>query len=431
MDNNIHINRNTGRLYANPIMGTRNNNPEYFNENYKDRTIFKDNNNNYKNATQNNKINFDTPNNNVSFVYEDQYKNKPLIDNNLNEEIRSEYIDERDIIIDTIDRDLTAYPNIFNFRLKLGSTETTLGPSVHRSINYVKYIKLLRAIFPDNYYIAKNEFNSNNYSQTDLKSVIIEYLTTVWSTIYNSTSGEYFDDTYSTTIASGSSAYGVDTSYKIYIIHHYYDGTDFSVDFYLDSLYAGSTDTNSPDYQTVYSAVYNNPTSSIDSSVSNWLFYYYAQYADTKIEQGRYFQLHIDQLPKNNDLATNSSVSKSFALLFPGKEDTRGFNYLDGYETDKIFKFSNLGSFSNFSIQITDATGELLETNTNIWNSYLDNYSNSKKILNENTNTNSNFKYSFRSANKYIRHPLSWRQQATFIFNIGEVNIELNKKVYN
>ena len=138
MDNNIHINRNTGRLYANPIMGTRNNNPEYFNENYKDRTIFKDNNNNYKNATQNNKINFNTPNNNVSFVYEDQYKNKPLIDNNLNEEIRSEYIDERDIIIDTIDRDLTAYPNIFNFRLKLGSTETTLGPSVHRSINYVK-----------------------------------------------------------------------------------------------------------------------------------------------------------------------------------------------------------------------------------------------------------------------------------------------------
>ena len=150
-----------------------------------------------------------------------------------------------------------------------------------------------------------------------------------------------------------------------------------------------------------------------------------------KIYAHQDFQLHIDQLPKNNDLATNSSVSKSFALLFPGKEDTRGFNYLDGYETDKIFKFSNLGSFSNFSIQITDAAGELLETNTDIWNTNLDNYSNSKKILNENTNTNSNFKYSFRSANKYIRHPLSWRQQATFIFNIGEVNIELNKKVYN
>ena len=136
-------------------------------------------------------------------------------------------------------------------------------------------------------------------------------------------------------------------------------------------------------------------------------------------------------MPKNNDLSTAESITKSFCLLFPAKEDVRGFNALDGYETDKIFKFSNLGSFSTFSIKITDCVGDEIENNTDIWNSNLDNYYNSSKIENTNTNTSSYFKYSFRSPNKYIRHPLSWRQQAMFIFNIGEVSIDLNKKTFN
>mgnify|MGYP001319914578 CR=1 FL=1 len=424
---NIHLNRNTGSLYANPIRSDSydfKQNPSYLTDNYKQRCLFK--NDNYNKATQNNDVNFNNGNNFGQFQYENDFKNRPLIDNNLNEAIRLDYIDERDIIIDTINRDLNTYPNIFNFRLKLGSTETTVGPSIHRTINNVKYIKLQKAIFPDNYNIAKNDFNSNDNTHNDLKEVSLDYFNTIWATIYNSVSRENVDDYHTFQASSGN-------YYKIYIIDHYYNLEDdkFEMDFNIDSSYDGTTDSNIPDYQTVYSACYDNPTSSLDTNTSNWNFYYYKEYEDTQIQTGRYFQLHIDQLPKNNDLATADSVSKSFCLLIPGKEDVRGFNALDGFETDKIFKFSNLGSFNNFNIKITDCVGDTLETNTDIWNANLDNYSNSKKILNGNSMTKSYFKYSFRSPNKYIRHPLSWRQQAMFIFNIGEVNIDMNKKTFN
>ena len=424
--NDVHINRNTGNIYARPLRSDSydfKQNPSYLTDDYKKRCLFK--NENYNNVTQDNNINFKNDSNFGQFQYETDYNNRPLIDNNLNDAIRLDYINERDIIIDTLNRDLTAYPNIFNFRLKLGSTETTLGPSIYRTIENVKYIKLQKAIFPDNYYIVRNEFNSNDTDHTNLKTVILEYLDTVWSTIYNSTSRENVDDYYSTTVSSDS--------YKIYIIDHYYNSDDdkFEIDFNLDDSYDGTTDSNSPDYQTVYSAVYSSPTSSLDTSTANWTFYFYTHYIDTQIQVGRYFQLHIDQLPKNNDLSTAESITKSFCLLFPAKEDVRGFNALDGYETDKIFKFSNLGSFSTFSIKITDCVGDEIENNTDIWNSNLDNYYNSSKIENTNTNTSSYFKYSFRSPNKYIRHPLSWRQQAMFIFNIGEVSIDLNKKTFN
>ena len=424
--NNIHLDRNTGSLHANPIRSDSydfKQNPSYLTDNYKQRCLFK--NDNYTNVSQNNDVNFNNNNNFGQFQYESDYKNRPLIDNNLNEAIRLDYIDERDIIIDTINRDLNTYPNIFNFRLKLGSTETTVGPSVHRPLNNVKYIKLQKAIFPNNYFIAKNDFNSNDTIHNDLKLVIFEYLDTVWETIYNNTFKDHVDDCYSTTISSNS--------YKIYIIDHHYNSEQdkFEIDFNLDISYNGTTDSNDPNYQIVYSTCYNNPKSSLDKQSSAWNFYYYKEYNDTQIQAGRYFQLHIDQLPKNNDLSTADSVSKSFCLLIPNKEDSRGFNSLDGFETDKIFKFSNLGSFNNFNIKITDCVGDTLETNTNIWNTNLDNYSNSKKILNGNSMTNTYFKYSFRSPNKYIRHPLSWRQQAMFIFNIGEVNIDMNKKTFN
>ena len=56
---------------------------------------------------------------------------------------------------------------------------------------------------------------------------------------------------------------------------------------------------------------------------------------------------------------------------------------------------------------------------------------NKSKILNVNTDTKDDYKYAFRSPSKYLRHPLAWNMQAQFIFTIGEVQLEINKKTYN
>lgn len=404
--------RDRGNLSGLPIRDNYYDNaptPAQFTENLQDRCLFTRNNNNYKNISQDNTISLESSDSRGIFLHENNYINRPLLDNNINDEIKNEYIDERDIIIDTIDRNISVYPNIFNFTVKLGSTDTTPGPTIHRSIQNVKYLKLIKAVFPDNYYIKRtNIFASGGTKLTSINA----FITANKANLVNGNSS--LMDQYDT------------TNDNIYIIHYDTTGSVFTIDFYCELSSAPDV----PDYSIVYSAEVD--TSDISSGTpSSSRFYSYTKDTDSQVEKGRFFQLHIDQLPKNNDLATGSSVRNSFALLYPGKEDARGFNFLDGMETDKIFRFSSLGNFTNFSIKILDSAGDQLENNTAIWNNNLDNVSSSKKILNVNTTSMAEYRYSFRSANKYLRHPLAWNMQAQFIFTVGEIQIEMNTKTFN
>ena len=533
--------RNRGNLSGTPIRDNYYDNaptPAMFTENMKERCLFTNNNNQHQTITQDNNISYDNSNNmdgRGMFIHEQNYIQRPLLDNNMNQEVRNEFIDERDIIIDTIDRDISIYPNIFDFTLRMGRTDTTPGPSIHRSIKNVKYIKLLKTIFPDNYYIKKTDIKTskvdklglidtfikgNNANLINTNTALFDSKYELTSVTTGSTTSSYYvlgaagntltgatagfanlsfavtgAGTFSVTADTGTeitaalfpvgrvvriqdttnyngyytvetagnntvvilnalsatfSAAGtpvseaIDTDAKITpyasavssstnainIIFYKTVGGVFSIDFYCETVAGGI------DYSTVYSAEISTSDISSESlsgvaSVNITNFYSYTRNQDCQVEKGRFFQLHIDQFPKNNDLATSSNVSNSFALLYPGKEDNRGFNTLDGMETDKIFRFSNLGNFSNLSIKILDCMGDLLTNNSSIWNNNLDNYSNAKNISNVNTSTNSNYRYSFRSARNYLRHPLAWNMQAQFIFTVGEVQIEMNKKTFN
>lgn len=370
--------------------------PANFYENTKLKNLFQNNN---IQPNQNNNVNFNNESNLGSFLFEQQYQPKQIIDNNVEEIVRNQFIEEKDIIIDTADRDIDIFPNIFDFTLKLGSTDTTPGPSIHRSVKNVKYLKLVKAILPDNYKIKKSELTDPN---------IISTITSFHAAnnFANNDLFDQFDNNYSV---------------PIYIIHYILKSNN---DFILD-YFVGDTVTLEPDYSIVYS--YSDTSNGIEH-----FEYKKSTNPDYQIEKGRYFQLHIDQLPKNNDLATSSSVSNSFALLFPSKEDNRGFNFLDGMETDKIFKFSDLGNFTNMSIKILDSTGDQLVTNNNLlWNNELTERKSYKNIVNINSTTKDDYTVSFRSPKKYLRHPLSSKFQSQFIFTVGEIQLEINKKTFN
>jgi len=370
--------------------------PANFYENTKLKNLFQNNN---IQPNQNNNVNFNNESNLGSFLFEQQYQPKKIIDNNVEEIVRNQFIEEKDIIIDTADRDIDIFPNIFDFTLKLGSTDTTPGPSIHRSVKNVKYLKLVKAILPDNYKLKKSELTDPN---------IISTITSFHAAnnFANNDLFDQFDNNYSV---------------PIYIIHYILKpNNDFILDYFV-----GDTVTLEPIYSTVYS--YSDTSNGIEH-----FEYKKSTNPDYQIEKGRYFQLHIDQLPKNNDLATSSSVSNSFALLFPAKEDNRGFNFLDGMETDKIFKFSDLGNFTNMSIKILDSTGDQLVTNNNLlWNNELTERKSYKNIVNINSTTKDDYTVSFRSPKKYLRHPLSSQFQGQFIFTVGEIQLEINKKTFN
>ena len=366
--------------------------PANFFENSKQKNLFLNNN---LQPSQNNNVNFNNESNLGSFLFEQEYMPKQIVDNNVDDIVRNQFIEEKDIIIDTADRDIDVYPNIFNFTLKLGSTDTTPGPSIHRSVKNVKYLKLVKAILPDNYKLKKSILTDNNIISTITSFVAA-----------NNFSNDNLFDQFDT----------------IYIIHYILkQNNDLIVDYFV-----GDSVTLEPDYSVVYS--YSN---TVANGIEH-LQYTKSTNQDYQIEKGRYFQLHIDQLPKNNDLATSSSVSNSFALLFPSKEDSRGYNFLDGMETDKIFKFSDLGNFTNMSIKILDSTGDQLVTDNNLlWNNELLERKSYKNILNTNVSSKDEYKVSFRSAKKYLRHPLSSQFQSQFIFTIGEIQLEINKKTFN
>ena len=370
--------------------------PANFYENTKLKNLFQNNN---IQPNQNNNVNFNNESNLGSFLFEQQYQPKQIIDNNVEDIVRNQFIEEKDIIIDTADRDIDIFPNIFNFTLKLGSTDTTPGPSIHRSVKNVKYLKLVKAILPDNYKLKKSEL-----TDSDIISTIESFYGA--NDFSNNDLFDQFDNNYTV---------------PIYIIHYILKpNNDFILDYFV-----GDTVTLEPNYSIVYS--YSNTSDGIEH-----FEYKKSTNPDYQIEKGRYFQLHIDQLPKNNDLATSSSVSNSFALLFPAKEDNRGFNFLDGMETDKIFKFSNLGNFTNMSIKILDSTGDQLVTNNDLlWNNDLTERKSYKNIVNQNSTTKDDYAVSFRSAKKYLRHPLSSQFQGQFIFTVGEIQLEINKKTFN
>ena len=389
-----------------PILDNYYNNapvPGMFTENSKEKCLFDKN---IFNVTQDNDVGYDNHNNRGRYTLQNNFNGKKLLHDNINDNVTNEFIDERDIIVDTIDRDITIFKNIFNFTLKLGSTNTTVQPSVHRSLNNVKYLKLLRVIFPDNYFLTLT-----THTELNLQSCITNFIQNNHGALNSGST--LFDATHS------------NSSETIYIIHYHADtdNSKFYIDYFRDV-------SSAPDYSIVYQAIVNASTLSSSSAVATHNRYTAPQ--DTQIEKGRYYQLHIEQLPQNNDLATGDSVSKSFSLLFPSKEDSRGFNILNALETDKIFKFSNLGNFSSFGIKIKDARGNDLDGDiSEYWNTELDNYNNKDRVLNTNSSTLANFKYSFRGPDKYFRHPFCWRSQALFIFTVGEVSIELNKRTFS
>ena len=415
--------RDRGRINQIPLRDNYYSNaqtPANFYDNAQERCLFTNGNNQFNDVTQNNDVKFDNSlnsDNRGRFLHEQDYKNKPLLDNNLFEEVRNEYIDEKDIIIDTMDRDTSLYPNIFDFRVKLGSTDTTPGPAIHRSVENVKYLKLVKCIFPDNYRLKKTSITDNTNT---LWTAIRTYIGTNKANLINGDTSKL--DDYDT------------VGDNIYIIHYNStaSGGVFTIDFFAEN-------TGIPDYSTVYSAEIDlNTTIDVETVTTNTdidRFYSYKKDANDEyqVEKGRFFQLHIDQLPKNNDLSTNSSVRNSFSVLYPAKEDERGFNILDGMETDKIFRFSDLGTFNSMNIQILNCAGDLVNgDNSSLWNDDLSAANKTaKNITNVHATTKDDYPASFRSASKYLRHPLAWKMQAHFIFTVGEVRIEMNKRTFN
>ncbi len=89
--------RDRGRINQIPLRDNYYSNaqtPANFYDNAQERCLFTNGNNQFNDVTQNNDVKFDNSlnsDNRGRFLHEQDYKNKPLLDNNLFEEVRNEY----------------------------------------------------------------------------------------------------------------------------------------------------------------------------------------------------------------------------------------------------------------------------------------------------------------------------------------------------
>lgn len=501
-----------------------------------------------------NEVNFG--NNHLSLSYvpnnkELQNQNpEVLLDQNITSKPLAEIIDQKDLIIDSSDRNTTSKPNIFDFTVNFGSNNQ---PSIIRTLKNVKYIKLSKAYFPENYKIKRTTiFNtSSNIKQVNTNSSTTKYYVMgtastsiddsgITSLILSNPSsgqinvtaggGSVLNSTnfpvgrvVQISLSSGSSDFegyyivktaGTDTVVVLHAPSSTFDGSVASVTtnvnvtayrfatrskvaediltftrgtesgessnaarfagatlldndsstmagitgltknvyiiwygtvnnkFILDFFYEDEGTSLKPDYKTVYSVIIN--TTDIATKIGTFsdnidiskleILYSYTLSTYHSVKNKRFYQLHIDEIPAKNELATTSLIRNSYCLLYPKEDNFNDYIELKGKDTDKIFPFSNLLNINSLTIKLYDNFGNLLNNDndtetddTALINRNLSGTENNNTII-SNTNSKNNEKYpnSFRSPDLYLRHNYYQKAQMQLIFTIGEVEVRQN-----
>jgi hypothetical protein len=127
-------------------------------------------------------------------------------------------------------------------------------------------------------------------------------------------------------------------------------------------------------------------------------------------------------------MSTNQEVSKSFSIMFP--DFVNGdFFYTDTHYVDKIFRFSDLGNISKFSINMTKWDGEVLKNIPD--ETYLDKHVGYDKKCYCKMDSNGTYHRDYKCACCYIRHPLYNKFQNTLLFKIGIVESDIDRSIFN
>ena len=305
----------------------------------------------------------------------------------LHENIKNKSIDiltEFSIVIDSADRDIVKYPNPFQYRVIFNPVSQTTDAYVYRTFKNVKYIKLETAVLPRRYYFTRTDITSS-LSHSD--KALLKSSTNNASIILT----------------------GNDLSGNFTIIQNYVDPSTNNVitTFAPNTAYPTIVTDN---YELINDTLYDyklNPAS---------------------LETEKYTLLNIDEFSDINDVATNQIINRSFSIMFPDYVNGDNF-YTDTHFVDKIFKFSDLGNITSFTISMTNYLGNLFKNCIN--NSWIDSNINTPATCICTTDNNGFVVRNYGCACTYMRHPLYMKFQNTLMFKIGVVEVDIDKTIYS
>ena len=320
----------------------------------------------------------------VSMIHHttEEFEKPKLLHNNVSKNVSIDVLTEYSLVIDSNDRDVTKYPNPFNYKVYFNPVSNTNDAYIYRTFENVKYIKLETGILPRKYFFTRNDITSNlDISDNEI------LLSTVWKpneTLILTSSGDL----------SGNFA----------IIEDYTDNSNRIIKF---------VNTNIPIIKTY--------------ELNNSILYEFTLLNDS-LENEKYLLLNIDEYTNTNEMSTNQPMSKSFSILFPDYVNG-DFFYVNTHCVDKIFRFADLGNIKVMSINIQNYEGILYKNQQN--NTFIDSHANTYNKCICTNDTNGNKIINYTCCCSYLRHPNYAKFQNTLVFKIGVIENDIDKAVFS
>ena len=353
----------------------------------------------YQNVQSNNNMKYPKNFNSISepFYTKNDYETPQLLQNNVKQGVMSEIIKEYTLIIDGADRDVEVYNDPLDFLVTFNPVSGGTQPYINRDFKNVRFVKLDKILVPNKYKLNRsvvttlilNSIDFTSGGGTGVEDVLVPPINE--------------DD-----IVQVSD--GVNNTNIVIIIN------------------------NVPTSGVqVYEWFFQNEEGSVmyrsENNLGVWTHYKY-EFADDLSLQ-RFIHLNIKELNDNFDFSTDVRTSDSFAIIYPDGVKSNGTLHFEHHDEKYTFNFSNLGNLNRMSINFSDEGGSQITSSLDLFNfnrgpdddGSLLNFNDKNNIFNGPT-------LKYKSASKYMRHPLYLKQQCHLIFKIGVIENEIDNILF-
>jgi len=320
------------------------------------------------------------------FIPYNEYENPTAFFDNYNNNGRNDIIKEYVCHINSIDRDITKYPNPFYFLVKFAPLAGDLNASISRTFMNIRYIKTETAVLPRKYYVNKSLISN------------VPEIVDLFSSFNSLSSNQIIDDTWVIVYTRSES------DSNIQVINYTEYTNDISVT--IDTAFECIKNLNTNTYTT-----------------------YKYEISNLSLESDKYTILFINDINDVSQFSTDDTLSKAFNVLYP--ENIYGDSiYVDCHYAEKIYKYSELGNMSRMELRLTNSIGKQLTTNIKIQDFNVPTLNTTKCICSTDPLTG-NIIRDFRCVCNYIRHPRYIKNQIDIMFKFGIVETDFDKRPFN
>ena len=331
--------------------------------------------------------------------YEEYDKPTAYFDN-FNNNGRTDIIREYICHINSIDRDIRAFKNPFNFLVKCAPLAGDPNAAISRTFNNIRYIKIEAAVLPRKYFVSKNTHENHPkiislFPNLPNDNQVISDTPNDWVIIHS------FDKSVKN---PNQTVKYIDRT----IVYTKYE-TDIFAPMnisYECNMYCDMTN--------------NNPTPVYTT--------YAYQMTNLSLENDKYNIVYLNDINDVSQFSTDLALSKAFNVLYPDYISGDSL-YIDSKYVDKIFKFSELGNINRMMIRMANSLGKDLTININALDLNLKNLDSTTCSCS--TDQYGNVKRDYKCICSYIRHPRYIKSQVDFMFKFGIVETDFDKRAFN